>query len=200
MIDDVTKNKFLKELEKNGNVLLSCLKINIHRSTYYRWKKEDKKFREKAAEAEKHGRENNVDIGEHSLMKKVREGDLGAIKYLLGHISSKYRPKKEASRVIFVHEKKDPLSDKQAPTLEDLFQRMDERASAQQENISVGNDEPKPFYPTKNNGWPEEESGENNSEPELTDEDLLPIKEKREKPLSAREERLIKRKMTERHL
>ncbi len=37
MHDDKTKEKLLKELRKFGNVYLSCLKVGIDKSTFYRW-------------------------------------------------------------------------------------------------------------------------------------------------------------------
>lgn len=192
MIDDSTKTRFLKELEKSGNVFLSCLKMNIHRSTYYRWKKEDKNFRKKATEAEGHGRENNVDIGEHSLMKKVREGDLGAIKYLLSYNSPRYRPKKEASRVFFMHEKRDSFSDKQAPTLTEAIRGIEEKMRIDSENKIADFDKPE-IPRLESNGWLEEESEENNYASKLVDEDLSATEEKIEKPLSLREKRLARR-------
>lgn len=93
MIDDKTKNRFLQELEKSGNVYLSCLKIGINRATYYRWKNGDKEFKKKASWAERNGRQNNCDIAEHALMINVKEKKMEAIKYLLSHQSPRYKPK-----------------------------------------------------------------------------------------------------------
>lgn len=115
------KEKLLNELEKNGNIFLSCLKTNIGRSTFHRWKNEDKEFSKKADRAEQQGRLNNCDIGEHTLMLKVKEKDLGAIKYLLGHNSPRYRAKK-ISNVVILHKKGVISSDIMPPkTLEDLI-------------------------------------------------------------------------------
>lgn len=67
MIDEPTKRKFLKELEKSGNVYLASLKVGIHRDSHYRWKKEDKEYRKLSILlAEKIGRENNCDVAEHA--------------------------------------------------------------------------------------------------------------------------------------
>ncbi len=91
MIDDETKQKLLKELEKSGNVFISCKKVGIDRSTFYRWKENDDVFRREAERVERLGRADNTDIGEHLLMKKVKEENLEAIKYLLRHNSPMYR-------------------------------------------------------------------------------------------------------------
>lgn len=90
MIDGEIKEQFIQELEKSGNIYRSCLKVGIHRATFYRWKNEDDDFRKKADEAERIGRANNCDIGEHFLMVNVRKGDISAIKYLLSHNSPIY--------------------------------------------------------------------------------------------------------------
>lgn len=102
MIHGTTKQKLLKELEKSGNVFVACLKSNIGRTTYYRWRTEDATFQKQSDMAIQHGRENNCDIGEHALMQKVKEKDMPAIKYLLGHMSPRYR-QKNTTKVILEH-------------------------------------------------------------------------------------------------
>lgn len=100
MIDLETKEKLLKEIEKSGNVYLSCMKVGIDKATFYRWKKE-KDFSKRANEAIRRGRENNNDIAEHSLLLKIKDKDLGAIKYQLSHNSGRYKPK--TRKVIIEH-------------------------------------------------------------------------------------------------
>lgn len=100
MIDLETKEKLLKEIEKSGNVYLSCMKIGIDKATFYRWK-DDKEFRRKANEAVKRGRENNCEIAEHALMMNVKEKKMDAIKYVLSHQSKIYKPKDR--KVFLVH-------------------------------------------------------------------------------------------------
>lgn len=100
MIDLETKEKLLKEIEKSGNVYLSCMKTGIDKATFYRWK-EDKEFRKRANEAVKRGRENNCEIAEHALMMNVKEKKMDAIKYVLSHQSKIYKPKDR--KVFLVH-------------------------------------------------------------------------------------------------
>ncbi len=101
MIDLETKENLLKEIEKSGNVHLSCMKIGVDKATFYRWKKDDKQFNKRASEAVKRGRDNNCDIAEHALLLKIKEKDLGAIKYQLSHNSPRYKPK--IRKVIIEH-------------------------------------------------------------------------------------------------
>lgn len=101
MIDLETKEKLLKEIEKSGNVYLSCMKTGIDKATFYRWKKDDEQFSKKATEAIKRGRENNCEIAEHALMMNVKEKKMDAIKYVLSHQSKIYKPKDR--KVFLVH-------------------------------------------------------------------------------------------------
>lgn len=101
MIDLETKEKLLKEIEKSGNVYLSCMKTGIDKATFYRWKKDDKQFSKKATEAVKRGRESNCDLAEHALMLNVKEKKMDAIKYVLSHQSRIYKPKDR--KVFLVH-------------------------------------------------------------------------------------------------
>ncbi|MDD4931164.1 MAG: hypothetical protein PHG66_03370 [Candidatus Colwellbacteria bacterium] len=124
MIDDKTKQKLLKELEKSGNVFLSCLKTGIDKSTYYRWRNSDKEFRKLAGQAIQRGRENNCDIAEHALMLKVKDKDMTAIKYVLGHNDQRYKSKQTSNVVIF-HKKELPPVVEQI-TAEDVIDSFEE--------------------------------------------------------------------------
>lgn len=125
MIDAETKHKLLAEIAKSGNVYLSCMKTGVDKSTYYRWCKEDKGFKKEANLAQRQGRENNCDVAEQSLMLLVKDKKLEAIKYVLGHNSPRYKPKK-TNNVVIEHRtaSKTPL----APpvTLEDVLKSMNE--------------------------------------------------------------------------
>lgn len=134
MIDDQTKQKLLKELEKSGSVWLSCTKLHIHRSTYYRWKKIDKKFGQLANAMERHGRENICDIAKHALMLNVKEKKMDAIKYVLGHLDPQFK-RNQTSNVVIVHKKESPLLNMPVKTLEDLFD--DDAERTQQKNLDL---------------------------------------------------------------
>lgn len=102
MIDEETKKAFLTELEKTGNVSFACSKTGVGRTTYYQWRKKDGDFRDKAALAIRNGRENISDVAEQALMMLVRDKNLPAIKYVLGHNSPRYQSRKP-TRVILEH-------------------------------------------------------------------------------------------------
>lgn len=125
MIDDKTKSKLLKEISKLGIVYLACLKIGVDKSTYYRWKEDNKKFRKLANEAEDIGDSNFCDIAESMLSNNVKKGDQRAIEFVLTHRSKKYRPKKEINKVVILHKKDYPLPIPQK-TLEDLLNENEE--------------------------------------------------------------------------
>lgn len=100
MIDDKTRQKLIQELEKSGNVYLSCLKVGVNRATYYRWREMDSKFKKSANNALRSGRENICDIAEHALLMNVKDKKMDAIKYVLGHLSPKYKPKDKRAFII----------------------------------------------------------------------------------------------------
>jgi len=126
MIDEKTKEKLIKELGKEGNVLVSCTRVGIDRTTPYRWAKEDKKFNKEFKEAIRMGRANACDIAEHSLMVNVKKGKTEEIKYVLSHNSPRYKPKKKPERYIFEHIRANKLPIIPQQTLEDLIDDNEE--------------------------------------------------------------------------
>ena len=125
MIDDETKEKLIKEMEKSGNIYSSCTKIGIARADYYRWINKDSNFKKKARKALKIGRENMNDIAEHALMQKIKQLHLQAIMYYLGHNSPRYR-KKSTNNIVITHKKDEPPKENQK-TLEDFLDELEKR-------------------------------------------------------------------------
>lgn len=120
MIDEKTKMKFIKELNKEGNVFVSCAKVGIDRTTPYRWAKKDKKFSKDFKEAARTGRANTCDIAEHMLMNNIKKGKMEAIKYHLSHNSPRHKPKNK-TKVTIEHKKiTDPVPEQGPLTWEDL--------------------------------------------------------------------------------
>ena len=121
MIDDQTKQKLLDELEKTGNVWSSCAKLNIHRSTVYRWRENDKSFTRAMDKAVRIGRENMNDFTEHALMTNVKKCNQRAIEYQLAHRHPAYRTR-PPSNVVILHKKEYAQVTKgYKKTLEDLL-------------------------------------------------------------------------------
>ena len=68
----VSKEKFLEQLEKSfGLVATTCRKVGISRSTYYKWRKDDSQFADKADEV----KELQKDAAEALILKKMKDGD-----------------------------------------------------------------------------------------------------------------------------
>jgi hypothetical protein len=87
------RSKLLELLAENPSISAVCRKIGINRMRFYRLKKDDADFRAKVKLAMIDGRSQWIEIAELGLMKKVREGDLGAIKYFLSNNDPRYMPK-----------------------------------------------------------------------------------------------------------
>lgn len=136
MIDDPTKKKFLKELAKTGNIYVASMKVNISRSSHYRWKLEDKEYRQLANKAEKFGRANNCDIAEHALMLNVRDKKMDAIKYVLAHNSSRYKPKR-INNVTIEHISGTKTPPEPKITFEDILYEAAEKTKRMREEGSL---------------------------------------------------------------
>lgn len=139
MIDDETKQKLLGELEKSGNVYFTCSKVNVSRATYYRWKKENEKFRSEAEGAEYLGRENSCDIAEWALMSKIKEKDLPSIKYFLSHNSPRYKAEQN-SDIVITHKKDPPPPEPQGINLTEIFQKINEAKQESQKEPETPSD------------------------------------------------------------
>jgi len=138
MVDQETKTKLIEELERDGNIYRACAKVGIGTSTFYRWKS-DKVFWKQAQATIKLGRENACYIGEHSLLSLVKEKDLGAIKYLLSHNSPVYKPRM-TSKVILEHHRKLMKSELPLPpSLEDIFDKMEEDEKEEEAQAPLAN-------------------------------------------------------------
>ena len=74
------KANLLKALEDfNGLVTQACRQANVCRAVYYKWYKDDPKFREKAAEIQEH----TVDNVESKLYNLIQNNDKTAIIFYL---------------------------------------------------------------------------------------------------------------------
>ena len=80
-LTNLTKKELFLEAYKKGmcHVSNACKAVNISRDTYYRWKKESKKFANAIAEID----EALVDMAECSLYTNVKNGIQKAIEFFL---------------------------------------------------------------------------------------------------------------------
>lgn len=105
-----TKKRLLEEFAKTPVVQVACQKVGVGRTSYYRLRKEDKRFARLADEAIAEGRLVMNDLGEVTVISRMNnQQDLHAAKFWLAHNHPRYSPKLELSgRVTSVIEELSP--------------------------------------------------------------------------------------------
>lgn len=91
------QEKLLEALAESGNVSFACKRAGVSRDTFYRWKKDDDEFADKAMLAIGSGKEFVNDLAHSQLIRNIQNGDMGAIKFQLGNCHDDYHPKKTTS-------------------------------------------------------------------------------------------------------
>ena len=94
MKKDNTKKLLLEQLKKMPVVELSCQRANIGRTTYYRWRK-NQKFAKEANAAIAEGEAFITDISEGQLISLIRDRNFQALQFWLRHHHPKYSNKVE---------------------------------------------------------------------------------------------------------
>ena len=92
-----TQQAIVEQLRKNPIVQICCEKYNIPRSTFYRWKKETKKFGKEVDEAIAQGKYLVNDLAESMLLNAIKEGNLTAVIFWLRNQHKDYATKVELS-------------------------------------------------------------------------------------------------------
>jgi len=106
-----TKTLVIEQLRKTPIVQIVCEKLNIGRSTFYRWKQESKEFAKNVDEATKEGTEYLCDLSESQLISAIKDKNLRAIIFYLKSNSKKYATKIELNGKMKIESK--PLSTKE---------------------------------------------------------------------------------------
>ncbi len=79
---EAKKEQFIKTLmDCYGNITRACEIQNIHRQTYYLWKREDSEFSKAVDEID--FTDHHIDFVENALHKKIEAGDTTAIIFYL---------------------------------------------------------------------------------------------------------------------
>lgn len=86
------KSKLLQLLTETPVVSFACKKIGLDRTTYYRWYKDDKMFRDKVDAIITIGRMNINDMAEASIIKEISNGNMRANIFWLQYNHPIYRP------------------------------------------------------------------------------------------------------------
>ena len=103
------KQKILENLKQVPIVSVACQKTGIGRSSFYRWKSQDKLFSKQANEALLKGKQLINDMAESQLISAIKGQNMTAILYWLRKNHSGY-----ADRVELTHKtEKEELSPKQ---------------------------------------------------------------------------------------
>lgn len=98
------KELILEQLKKIPVVQVICEKTGIGRATFYRWKKEDQKFAEKADTAQREGTQLINDLAESQLLSAIKDKHMTAIIYWLKHHHPAYSTRIEvAGRIRHEH-------------------------------------------------------------------------------------------------
>lgn len=97
MKTDEQKKKLVEQIRRTPIIQIACEKSGISRATYYRWKKDDPDFREKAEEALMDGESLINDMAESQLISAIRDQNMTAIIFWLKNHHKKYRNKVEVS-------------------------------------------------------------------------------------------------------
>lgn len=111
----------LEQLKKTPVVQIACEKVGVARSTFYRWKDEDKEFAKEADQALAEGVALVNDMAESQLLSAIRDRNISAIFYWLNHRHSAYSNKLEITAKV----KDETLS----PEQEELIKKALEHAS-----------------------------------------------------------------------
>ena len=83
--------KMVEYLERTPVVESACSKLNISRSTYYRWMESDLAFKKDIEQALEQGRSVVDDVAESHLISGIKDGNLGAVKFWLANNNERYK-------------------------------------------------------------------------------------------------------------
>lgn len=100
------KKAFLEQLPKYPIVQVACEKSGVGRSTYYAWRKNDKKFAKEADEAMASGTNFINDMAESKLIQNIQSGNNTAIIFWLKNHHGMYN-----ERIMHEHEHTIELED-----------------------------------------------------------------------------------------
>lgn len=106
MKTEKSKELLIEQLRKTPIVLVACEKMGVSRATFYRWFKEDEKFKESAQEALGEGKNLINDMAESQLISSIKDKNFQAIAYWLKHNHPNYSNRLELSGKISTQSEK----------------------------------------------------------------------------------------------
>lgn len=105
------KQAFLEQLKRTPTIETACQKVNIARSTVYRWVRESGKFEKQIDDSLAQGRTFMSDIAESQLFSLIGDKKIEAIRLYLSTHNSRYSNKLELSGAVST--KGEPLTKEQ---------------------------------------------------------------------------------------
>ncbi|HYH13926.1 MAG TPA: hypothetical protein VD794_01815 [Flavisolibacter sp.] len=89
------KNMIIEELKAIPIVHHACKKMDISRSTFYRWCDDDPIFAQSCQVALVAGEDSINELAESQLIIKIKQGDQRSIVYWLSHHKAEYKNKED---------------------------------------------------------------------------------------------------------
>ncbi|MFA6416432.1 MAG: phBC6A51 family helix-turn-helix protein [Candidatus Paceibacterota bacterium] len=94
------KNSFLEELRKVPIVQVACEKVGLSRTSVYRWRESDEKFKAEMDKASAEGEALVNDMSESQLLSLIKERNFPAISFWLRHRNTRFKDKMEVTAKI----------------------------------------------------------------------------------------------------
>jgi hypothetical protein len=110
------KELLLEYLKKMPIVETACARASVGRSTFYRWRKEDKEFAKAVFEAMAEGEGLITDLSENQLISLIKDRNFQAIQLWLKHHHKKYAEKLDITANVNI--KEEPLTPEQKELVE----------------------------------------------------------------------------------
>ena len=110
---------------------IAAQKAHVGRSTIYTWRDSDPEFKKSMDKAYQEGLEFICDLTEAELFKKIYEGKLPAIMYLLSKRHPKYKDRIEVDANVTHH---NAMSDEQFALAKEALNRRKNSQKAEQDN------------------------------------------------------------------
>jgi hypothetical protein len=105
------KEAFLGQLKRSATIENACQKVGVGRSTIYRWRDTNKKFKQQIEDSLEEGRQFMSDIAENQLFSLIGEKNMHAIRLYLTTHNARYGNKLELSGSL--SNKDEPLTKEQ---------------------------------------------------------------------------------------
>ena len=91
------KELMVEQLKKTPIIQVACEKLGVGRSSYYRWRQDDKDFAKNCDDAIKEGQSLVSDVAVSQLLNAIKTGNMTAIMFWLKSFDSNFRTKVEVS-------------------------------------------------------------------------------------------------------